>query len=132
MKVSVTSSIDKFSSSARDSVQTLLRNTLARFTPRIMQVSVLVADENGPRGGVDTLCRVKVVMPGLGTVTTAARHEKRMAAVSEAARRAKRIVVRKTKRPQSLRLRRRSNADQQYSVDSVREVERAGMSAFPR
>lgn len=123
MKVSVTSSIDKLSTNARDSVQSLLRYTLARFTPKITQVSVLVADENGPRGGVDKLCRVNVVMPGLGIVTTTARHEKLMAAVSEAARRAKRIVVTKMKRPQSLRLRRRSNADQRYSVDSVQEVE---------
>lgn len=123
MNVSVTSSIDKFSSNARGSVQSLLRNTLARFTPRITQVSVLVADENGPRGGVDKLCRVNFVMPGLGTVTTTARHEKLMAAVSEAARRARRIVVTKMKRPQSLRLRRRSIADRQHSVDTMQETE---------
>ncbi len=108
MKVSVTSSIERLSTSARDSIRSLMSSTLARFTPRITQVSVLVVDENGPSGGVDKLCRVNVLMPGVGTVTTKARHEKLMAAVSEAARRARRIVVTKLKRPHSLRLRRRT------------------------
>ncbi len=98
MKVTVTSSIDKFSSHAHDSVQALLRSSLARFAPKITQVSVLVADENGPRGGVDKLCQVNVMMPGIGTVTTTARHEKLIAAVSAATRRDPRIVVNKTKR----------------------------------
>ena len=108
MKVSVTSSIERLSTSARDSIRSLMSSTLARFTPRITQVSVLVVNENGPSGGVDKLCRVNVLMPGVGTVTTKARHEKLMAAVSEAARRARRIVVTKLKRPHSLRLRRRT------------------------
>ncbi|MCO8120894.1 hypothetical protein NHH03_04030 [Stieleria sp. TO1_6] len=111
MKVSVNSSIERLSPSARDSIHALMSSTLARFTPRISQVSVLVIDENGPRGGVDKLCRVNVLMPGIGTLTTKARHEKLMAAVSEAARRARRIVVTKMKRPRSLRLRRRTKGN---------------------
>ncbi|MDA8743548.1 hypothetical protein N9N28_02840 [Rubripirellula amarantea] len=112
MKISVTTSMNQLSSQARDSAERMLRSTLARFTEKIAQVSVLIDDENGPRGGVDKHCRVNVLMPGVGVVTTSARHEKVLAAVSEAARRARRIVVSKTKRPQSLRMRRRSHHNQ--------------------
>lgn len=107
MKVTVASSIEKLSTSSRDSIRSLMTNTLARFAPRVTQVAVTVVDENGPRGGVDKLCRVNVMMPGVGTVTTTARREKLMAAVSEAARRARRIVVTKLKRPKSVRSRQR-------------------------
>ncbi|WP_442505428.1 hypothetical protein SH528x_004215 [Novipirellula sp. SH528] len=111
MKITVATSIERLSPSARDSIRSLISSTLARFAPRITQVSVSVVDENGPRGGVDKLCRVNVLMPGVGTVTTKARHEKLMAAVSEAARRARRIVVTKMKRPPSLRLRQRTKGN---------------------
>ncbi|MCA9159130.1 MAG: hypothetical protein KDA72_12430, partial [Planctomycetales bacterium] len=91
MRVSVTSSIEQVTPAARESIRALLSSTLARFSSRIQQVSVLLIDENGPRGGVDKVCRANVQMLGLGTVTTTARHEKLMAAVSEAAQRARRI-----------------------------------------
>ncbi len=120
MRISVTLLIDRLSPSAKDSIHVLLSNMLTRFMPRIAQVSVLVIDENGPRGGVDKVCRVNVQMLGLGTVTTTARHEKLMAAVGEAAQRARRIVVTKLKRPHSLRLRRRTKdrLDNEVATDA--------------
>jgi ribosome-associated translation inhibitor RaiA len=41
---------------------------LGKFAPAIERVSVRVADVNGPRGGVDQVCRVKVVLSGLPSV----------------------------------------------------------------
>lgn len=105
MHVSVFLSIEQFNSEARISIHKLLNNTLIRFSPNITQVSVLVVDENGPRGGIDKVCRVNLIMPGLGTVTATAKHEKLMAAVSEAARRARRMVLTKLKRRGTLRQR---------------------------
>ncbi len=119
MKVTVTSSLEKLSSSSRNAIQLLTSNALARFTPRIAHVSVTIVDENGPKGGIDKLCRVNVLMPGLGTVTTSARHEKLMAAVSDAARRARRIVVTKLKRPNALRLRQRKKGNSVVDETSV-------------
>ena len=119
MRVSVTSSIEQVTPAARESIRALLSSTLARFSSRIQQVSVLLIDENGPRGGVDKVCRANVQMLGLGTVTTTARHEKLMAAVSEAAQRARRIVVTKLKRPHSLRLRRRTKGRAEQDVAIV-------------
>lgn len=108
MRVSVTSLIDRLSPSTQDSIRTRVSGTLTRFMPRIAEVSILVIDENGPRGGVDKVCRVNVQLRGQGTVTTTARHEKLMASVNEAVRRARRIVLTKLKRPLSKRLRQKA------------------------
>ena len=49
----------------RAGVRTRMGAKLGKFAERITRVVVHFIDENGPRGGVDTLCRVKVVISGL-------------------------------------------------------------------
>lgn len=44
-----------------------LGTRLGKFSDSIMRVSVRTDDLNGPRGGVDRLCRIKVVLNGLPT-----------------------------------------------------------------
>jgi hypothetical protein len=41
---------------------------LGKYAGSIERVSVRVKDVNGPRGGVDQLCRIKVVLTGLPSV----------------------------------------------------------------
>jgi len=41
---------------------------LGKYAPSIERVTVRVEDVNGPRGGVDHLCRIKVVLTGLPSV----------------------------------------------------------------
>ncbi len=62
MNVSVTSSIQRISPTVCESIRTLMEGTLSRFNSRIAQVSVLVVDENGPRGGADKVCRINLSM----------------------------------------------------------------------
>ncbi|MCE9584183.1 MAG: HPF/RaiA family ribosome-associated protein [Planctomycetes bacterium] len=52
----------------REFVQLRLGTALARFSPRIEDVSVRLEDENGPKGGVDKSCRISVDLGRLGTV----------------------------------------------------------------
>lgn len=118
MRITVSTSLEPRRSTLRALIQSLLANTLQRFSTRISQVSVLVTDENGPRGGVDKLCRIHLLVPGMGAVTTTARHERPLVAVAEAARRARRVVVDKLKRPRSLRARRRSTDPWQLPLDT--------------
>jgi ribosome-associated translation inhibitor RaiA len=53
----------------RDYLRHKLRARLARFGRRVERVSARIEDVNGPRGGVDTRCRIKVVLSGLPSVT---------------------------------------------------------------
>lgn len=45
-----------------------LRYALSRFTDRIEKVIVFLHDHNGPRGGVDKVCRILVKVRGCGAV----------------------------------------------------------------
>ena len=52
----------------RKQIQTRIDRRLGRIAPHIERVTVRFEDVNGPRGGVDTLCRIKVVLSGLPSV----------------------------------------------------------------
>lgn len=52
----------------REHASAKMSRQLAKFAERIERVSVRLKDVNGPRGGVDMLCRVKVVLSGLESV----------------------------------------------------------------
>ena len=45
-----------------------LGEKLGKYASSIERVTVRVRDVNGPRGGIDILCRVKVVLSGLPSV----------------------------------------------------------------
>lgn len=54
--------------SARTHIRRKLRTKLAKFAASIERVSVRIGDLNGPRGGIDQVCRIKVVLSGLPSV----------------------------------------------------------------
>lgn len=66
----------------RDLVRARLGRRLGKFAKRIERVSVRFEDVNGPRGGVDTVCRAKVVLDGLPSIVV----EERAADAREAFR----------------------------------------------
>jgi CBS domain-containing protein/ribosome-associated translation inhibitor RaiA len=75
-----------------------LGTKLGKFATSIERVSVRVKDVNGPRGGVDQLCRVKVVLSGLPSVVFESRAGSPRDAINGAltgAERAVRGVVRR-------------------------------------
>jgi putative sigma-54 modulation protein len=49
-------------------VERRLRFALSRFSGRIRRVNVFLADQNGPRGGIDKTCRIVVRMKDGGDV----------------------------------------------------------------
>ncbi len=52
----------------RATIRQRLGAKLGKYADAIERVSVRVEDVNGPRGGVDKICRIKVVLSGLPSV----------------------------------------------------------------
>jgi ribosome hibernation promoting factor len=79
---------------------------VGKFESSVEQVSFRIADVNGPRGGVDKVCRAKVVVGGLPSVVVERRDRSARAAVDgtlDATERAVRKILRRrrtgTRRP---------------------------------
>lgn len=68
---------------ARRSIEQRLRRALAPFGPRIERATIRFEDLNGPRGGVDLHCAIKVVLSGSDSIIV----EERGTSVLEVVRR---------------------------------------------
>ena len=91
----------------RDYIRRKLGMQLGKFAESIERVSVRVEDVNGPRGGVDQMCRIKVVLSGLPSVVFEAQDTALHAAIDRAIkgteRAVRRSVGRRRKKPMTLR-----------------------------
>ncbi len=74
------------------------RFTLSRFGAEVRSVSVSFADINGPKGGIDTRCRVHVRGAGLGAVTLESLSHDAYSAIADVLDRAQRAVRRQLER----------------------------------
>lgn len=68
----------------REHVRQKLGSKLGKFSSSIERVSVRVEDANGPRGGVDQVCRIKAVLRNLPSVVFESRDASLDAAVNGA------------------------------------------------
>lgn len=92
-------SVDSVLSSAdRLYLKRKLGQKLHKFAPDVIRSSVRVEDINGPRGGVDKRCRIKVVLRGLPSVVVEELNESLQAAMDGALSRMERTVRRATER----------------------------------
>jgi CBS domain-containing protein/ribosome-associated translation inhibitor RaiA len=71
---------------------------LGQYATSIERVSVRVADVNGPRGGVDQVCRIKVVLSGLPSVVFESQADSLKAAINGALTGVERAVRRRVQR----------------------------------
>lgn len=79
---------------------------LGKFADAIERVSVRTQDVNGPRGGVDRMCRIKVVLSGLPSVVFESRDASLNTAVDNALSGSERSVARTLQRRRLKPLRR--------------------------
>ncbi|MCC7484715.1 MAG: CBS domain-containing protein [Burkholderiales bacterium] len=82
----------------RDYVRRKLGRKLGKFGTAVERASVRIEDVNGPRGGVDKRCQVKVVLSGLPSVVVDERHHSLQAAMDRALARVGRAVRRAVQR----------------------------------
>jgi hypothetical protein len=53
----------------QSNIERRLAFALGRFGPRVLQVTVFLTDENGPKGGLDKRCRLVARLSQLGVIT---------------------------------------------------------------
>lgn len=82
----------------RDYLRRKLGRKLGKFAESIERTSVRVDDVNGPRGGTDKRCQIKVVLSGLPSVVVEEQHESVQAAMDRALARTERAVRRTLQR----------------------------------
>lgn len=68
----------------RELIRRKLGRRLSKFGTSIERISVRLKDINGPRGGIDKLCRIKVVLSGQPSVVTEHRDASKQAAIDGA------------------------------------------------
>ena len=90
----------------RAHVERRLQYAIGRFARRIAQVSVRLADLNGPRGGVDQSCRITIHFRPRGEIIIEECSADPESAVSLAAGRAGHAVRREVERRRTVRARR--------------------------
>jgi ribosome-associated translation inhibitor RaiA len=64
----------------REYIRRKLGGKLAKFGTSIERVTVRMTDANGPRGGVDQVCQLKIVLIGLPSIIVERRHVRVQAA----------------------------------------------------
>jgi ribosome-associated translation inhibitor RaiA len=79
-----------------------LRRRLEKLSHQVERLSVRFEDVNGPRSGVDTVCRIKVVLAGLPSIVVEELATDPLEAFNRADHRVERAVVRAVGRQRSL------------------------------
>jgi ribosome-associated translation inhibitor RaiA len=82
----------------RASLRREIGRKLGKFRASIERVSIRFEDVNGPRGGIDHVCRIKVVLSGLPSVLIQERDRSPEAAAGGALVRLERAIRRRLQR----------------------------------
>jgi hypothetical protein len=82
----------------RELVRVRLGRRLASYAPHVQRATVRFEDVNGPRGGIDVACRVKIVLDGLPSIVVEKRAPQAIDAVVPAAEAVRRALRRTLER----------------------------------
>lgn len=102
-------------------IRSELAGKLGHAAEDIERGTVRFEDTNGPRGGIDTLCRIKLVLSGRPSVQVEERAAKPQIAFARALPRLKRSLVRKRAKQSSTSAHRRSTRTAKTTASSARK-----------
>ncbi len=94
MPINITDRSDILDPESRRLTERRLLFAMSRFSSRIKNVKLVVADENGPRGGVDKCCRLSVALYHATDVVISDKDTDIVRCVSRVAERAGRAIAR--------------------------------------
>lgn len=94
MRVEIRSRAVALEAEMKESIRRRIGFVLGRYADRIRTVHVRIEDENGPKGGVDILCRVTVRGDGIGELHVEDRDRDPRVLIDRAIQRAGRSVAR--------------------------------------
>ncbi|MGD8340286.1 MAG: hypothetical protein PVH89_05855 [Gammaproteobacteria bacterium] len=77
---------------------THFRTSFERFASRIQSLSVSLKDVNGPRGGRDKICMIRVELAKGGQIIVRERSSKLRRAITKSIRRARALIAHELKR----------------------------------
>jgi len=100
MTVSITDRDQLLTNEMRQFAERRLFFALSRFESKIETVSLLITDENGPRGGIDKLCKLVIRLRHLNEIVISDKDANVSACVARLAQRAGRAVSRSVDRSQ--------------------------------
>ena len=94
MNISISNRNELLTESLRRHTERRLLFALSRFDSRIRHVDVVLSDENGPRGGIDKVCRITVSLNQATDVVIRNKDAEMTRCISKASERAGRSVAR--------------------------------------
>ena len=116
MRVSIQSRGFSLTGAIDERVRKRLDFLLGRGLRRLQKVDVTLSDLNGPRGGIDKRCQIKVSLDGLPPVVVEDVQADLYTAIDRAAGRASRTVIRRLALDNS-----RRRADARHWLDEQRK-----------
>jgi putative sigma-54 modulation protein len=98
MRINIQTRGFKLTEGLRDYAERRVRFALGAFSGRVRSLVMHLADENGPRGGVDKRCTIRASLPGAPPVIIEQLEADLYGAIDRAADRAGRAVSRRLER----------------------------------
>ena len=103
MRIDISDKQNLMSQTANDNTIERTERAFSKFERHIQSITISVQDANGPRGGVDKICRIVVRLKRLQEVVVTSENESLASAITEALNRTSRSVNRKLSRREKSR-----------------------------
>lgn len=103
MELTVTDLNVDLSKKSKRQIRHKIRRMFERVCDKVYAIKVVINDINGPKGGMDKICRVIIRAKGSKDVIVTVNKESSMAAVHTALSRARATLLKKVKRDNKLK-----------------------------